>query len=166
MNISILWSNDWSGDDRSSHLPLMSTPYPTLIISILYLISIKCTMTYMNDVKPFKVDKIIVYYNCFLVLLNGWIFVKGGLHGWFGKYNVFCQPFDASETSDNLAMVFTSWIFFISKFIEFADTIFFILRKRNDLVTKLHVIHHSILPISCWFTVKYVPGELTSIKSK
>ena len=156
---SQLFSTRWSGDARSSHLPLMANPYLTTGLSLLYLVGVKVSMDVMSDRKPLKVKKILVWYNSLLVALNGWIFIKGGLHGWFGKYNVFCQVCDTEETSDNLAMVFTSWLFFISKFVEFADTGFFIIRKRNDLVTKLHLIHHSILPISCWFTVKYVPGE-------
>ena len=158
MNLLASLSSPWMGDPRSSQLPFMSNPYATICLSILYLVGVKVGMVYMNDRKPFKVEKVLVWYNLFLVSLNCWIFIKGGIHGWFGKYNIFCQICDTAESSDNLAMVLTSWLFFISKFIEFADTAFFIIRKRFDLVTKLHLIHHAILPVSCWFTVKYVPG--------
>jgi len=48
--------------------------------------------------------------------------------------------------------------FFISKFIEFLDTIFFILRKKDSQVSFLHVIHHSIVPISVWIGLKFAPG--------
>lgn len=45
-------------------------------------------------------------------------------------------------------MVRGSYIYYISKFIEFFDTFFFILRKRFDQVSTLHVIHHGIMPFS------------------
>ncbi len=34
------------------------------------------------------------------------------------------------------------WIFYISKFIELLDTLFFILRKKFNQITFLHVFHH------------------------
>lgn len=50
------------------------------------------------------------------------------------------------------------WLYFISKFTEFLDTLFFIMRKRYDQVSTLHVIHHGIMPFSVWWGVKFIPG--------
>lgn len=50
------------------------------------------------------------------------------------------------------------YLYYISKFTEFFDTLFFILRKRNDQVSTLHVIHHGIMPFSVWWGVKFIPG--------
>ena len=36
--------------------------------------------------------------------------------------------------------------------------IIFVLRKKDSQITNLHVIHHSIVPISVWIAVKYAPG--------
>lgn len=38
------------------------------------------------------------------------------------------------------------------------DTIFFVLRKKNQHVSTLHVIHHGVMPMSVWFGVKFTPG--------
>jgi hypothetical protein len=46
------------------------------------------------------------------------------------------------------------WWYFFSKFTEFFDTFFFVMRKRYDQVSTLHVIHHGIMPFS---------GKLNSI---
>jgi len=43
--------------------------------------------------------------------------------------------------------------------------IFFVLRKKNDHISNLHVIHHSIMPISVWFGVKFAPGIVTYLHS-
>lgn len=51
------------------------------------------------------------------------------------------------------------WWYFFSKFTEFFDTFFFVLRKRYDQVSTLHVIHHGIMPVSVWWGVKFTPGN-------
>lgn len=55
-------------------------------------------------------------------------------------------------------MVITAYLYYFSKFIEFADTIFFVLRKKYTHVSTLHVIHHGVMPMSVWFGVKFTPG--------
>ncbi|XP_023250684.1 elongation of very long chain fatty acids protein 7-like, partial [Seriola lalandi dorsalis] len=36
----------------------------------------------------------------------------------------------------------------------------FVLRKKNSQVTFLHVYHHSIMPFTWWFGVRFAPGGL------
>lgn len=50
------------------------------------------------------------------------------------------------------------WWYYFSKFTEFFDTFFFVMRKRYDQVSTLHVIHHGIMPVSVWWGVKFTPG--------
>ena len=50
------------------------------------------------------------------------------------------------------------WWYYISKLVEFLDTVFFILRKKDNQISFLHVYHHaSMFPI-WWIGVKWVPG--------
>ena len=37
--------------------------------------------------------------------------------------------------------------------------IFFVLRKKNSQVTFLHVFHHTIMPWTWWFGVKFAAGS-------
>ena len=46
----------------------------------------------------------------------------------------------------------------MSKFTEFLDTVFFVLRKKNKSISFLHVFHHSIMPMGTYFGVLFVPG--------
>ena len=41
---------------------------------------------------------------------------------------------------------------------QFLQQVFFILRKKNNQVTFLHVYHHSTMLVICWYVAKYVPG--------
>jgi hypothetical protein len=56
-------------------------------------------------------------------------------------------------------MARTCWWYYISKFTEFFDTIFFILRKKTQHVSTLHVIHHGCMPFSVWMGLKFAPGK-------
>uniref|UniRef100_T1GRY5 Elongation of very long chain fatty acids protein n=1 Tax=Megaselia scalaris TaxID=36166 RepID=T1GRY5_MEGSC len=50
------------------------------------------------------------------------------------------------------------YIYFISKLTEFADTTFFVMRKKKSQITWLHVYHHSLTPIEAWILVKFLAG--------
>lgn len=50
------------------------------------------------------------------------------------------------------------WWYYISKGVEFLDTAFFILRKKFNQVSFLHVYHHCTMFILWWIGIKWVPG--------
>lgn len=41
---------------------------------------------------------------------------------------------------------------------ELLDTVFFVLRKKYNQITFLHVYHHTVMPIVSWGCTKYYPG--------
>ena len=79
-------------------------------------------------------------------------------HAWLFRYSYTCQPMDYSDDPDEVAVAYTTWWYFFAKFTEFLDTVFFVLRKKNDQITALHVIHHSVMPAFSWYGVKFTPG--------
>ena len=50
------------------------------------------------------------------------------------------------------------WWYYMSKLIEFLDTIFFILRKKGSQLTFLHVYHHSTMFLFWWVGARFVAG--------
>lgn len=48
--------------------------------------------------------------------------------------------------------------YYIVKIIELLDTVFFIMRKKFNQVTFLHVYHHFAMPAASFIGVKYVAG--------
>ncbi|XP_071172434.1 very long chain fatty acid elongase 7-like isoform X2 [Mytilus edulis] len=76
-----------------------------------------------------------------------------------------CQPVDYSRSPQALRMLNVCWWFYFSKFIELLDTIFFIMRKKFNQVSFLHVFHHAIMPFSWWFGVKFVAGGFGTFHS-
>lgn len=147
-------------DARTANWFLVSNPLYTLGICLSYVYIVKLLgPKLMENRKPFQLKNALVYYNLFQVLFSTWLFYEIGMGGWFtGDYSIRCQPVDYSNNPTTIRMVHASWWYFFSKFTEFFDTIFFVLRKKFDHINTLHVIHHGIMPMSVWFGVKYCPG--------
>ena len=51
------------------------------------------------------------------------------------------------------------YVYYLSKLTEFADTTFFVLRKKKTQITMLHLYHHSLTPIEAWILVKFIAGN-------
>lgn len=147
-------------DPRTSNWLFMSSPFYTLGICLTYVYIVKVVgPKLMENRKPFQLKNTLIIYNLFQVIFSSWLFYEIAISGWLtGKYNWRCQPVDYSTQPDVMRMVHASWWYYFSKFTEFMDTIFFVLRKKNDHITTLHVIHHGVMPMSVWFGVKFTPG--------
>lgn len=50
------------------------------------------------------------------------------------------------------------WWYWASKGFEFADTLFFIVRKKNNQLSFLHKYHHSTMFLIWWVAARFVPG--------
>ncbi|CAA9997242.1 unnamed protein product [Nesidiocoris tenuis] len=146
-------------DPRVKDWPLMSSPLPTIAICLSYAVFVKIIgPKIMEKRKPFELKRTLIVYNAFQVIFSTWLFREALHAGWFTTYSFQCQPVDYSWSEHALRVAAGCWWYYFSKFTEFLDTIFFVLRKKNDHVNKLHVIHHGIMPLSTWFGVKFTPG--------
>lgn len=77
-----------------------------------------------------------------------------GIDTWFGCNIVW-------ETAEKRKLAYAiGYGYFITKFLDLADTIFFVLRKKSRNLSFLHVYHHSIMPFVAWGGLKYVPYPL------
>lgn len=146
-------------DTRVDGWFLMSSPFPTLAIVATYIYFVKSLgPRLMKDRQPFELKKAIIIYNIIQVTWSIYMVYKVMVHGWLYRYSLTCQPVDYSNDPDELVVVNLCWWYYFCKFTEFADTIFFVLRKKFDQITNLHVIHHSIMPATVWWGVRFTPG--------
>nr|WNR62021.1 elongation of very long chain fatty acids protein elovl-like [Platynereis dumerilii] len=146
-------------DPRVDDYPLMDSPTPSFVLCGLYVLFVtKIGPAFMENRKPFEIRNIMAIYNFVMVVLSGYLCYEFAAAGWFAGYSLGCQPVDYSTSPQAVRMVRICWLFYFSKFVEFFDTIFFVLRKKYNQVSFLHVFHHGIMPISWWFGVKFVPG--------
>lgn len=150
---------DNKSDPRVADWPMMSSPVPTLALCIFYAyFSKSLAPKLMEKRKPMNLRNFLVVYNLFQTIFSTWIFYEYLQSGWWGHYSFRCQPVDYTSNPLALRMARTCWWYYISKFTEFFDTLFFILRKKYQHVSTLHVIHHGCMPFSVWMGMKFAPG--------
>ncbi|CAI6344551.1 unnamed protein product [Macrosiphum euphorbiae] len=150
---------DSISDPRVNDWPLMDSPFPTLIMVITYLYIV----TYlgpkvMANRKPFKLNNILVWYNAGQVIFSLVMLWEHLMSGWLLDYSYKCQPVDYSHNPTALRMANLCWWYYISKLTEFVDTAFFVLRKKDNQISLLHLYHHSLTPIETWICVKFIAG--------
>ncbi|GFQ94541.1 elongation of very long chain fatty acids protein 1 [Trichonephila clavata] len=151
-------------DPRMAKYPLMKNVKTAAFCSAVYLLFVKVIgPAWMKNKSPFGLRKVMIYYNLFLVAVNAWITYKLLAYGWLNNYSWVCEPIDTSDDPVALELVFALWIFGMSKLIDYFDTVFFILRKKDSQINFLHVFHHSTVPVTAWFGVAYGPGGYNSI---
>lgn len=150
---------DNKSDPRVKDWFMMSSPIPTFLLCVFYAYFSKSLgPKLMAKRNAMDLRKILVWYNLFQTLFSAWICYEYLMSGWWGHYNLKCQPVDYSNSPMALRMARICWWYYISKFTEFFDTLFFILRKKTQHVSTLHVIHHGCMPFSVWLGLKFAPG--------
>lgn len=55
-------------------------------------------------------------------------------------------------------LAFMLWVNYQSKYLEFCDTLFMLLRRKFDQVSLLHVSHHVVMGPIIWLICAYAPG--------
>lgn len=149
-----------NGDARTDNWLLVYEPSYILAFTIGYLLVVLIGPKWMEKREGFDLRKLLIVYNFFLVGLSGWM-----LHEFIAttvfnpNFSFWCQPTDPTDTSEmQMRQLNVSWWYFFSKIIEYMDTFFFILRKKNRQITFLHVYHHSTVLFVQWLSVKQCPG--------
>jgi len=149
-------------DPRSDGWFLMGSIWPTLLLSASYYLIVRIVGPwFMSNREPYNLKYLLLCYNLFQSVFNSWLFYKVWWL-WRDHYNWNCQPVDYSNSSIGLAALDVTWWYFISKFLDFFDSFFFVLRKKFSHLSTLHVVHHGGLPIAVWFGPKFVGGGHTT----
>ncbi|XP_038056312.1 elongation of very long chain fatty acids protein 7-like [Patiria miniata] len=147
-----------NADPRVADWPLMQTPIPGTTMVILYLVVVWIGPKLMKDRAPYSLKNILLVFNFLMVVLSFYTLWEFWMSGWLTGYTLGCQLVDYSTSPKAMRMANVCWVFYVSKFVEMLDTVFFILRKKNNQISFLHVFHHALMPFSWWIGVKFVPG--------
>ncbi|KAF8783208.1 elongation of very long chain fatty acids protein 1-like [Argiope bruennichi] len=108
----------------------------------------------MRHRKPFKLNKLLVIYNFTLSAANFYLAKKctaGSIKYWNTrcgfKKSIAYVEFMKEES------VYV-WLLFLLKYVELIDTVFFVLRKKYNQISFLHVFHHSAVAMLFWWILK------------
>ncbi|CAH8599617.1 unnamed protein product [Heterobilharzia americana] len=165
-------------DPRLSEYALMSSWTPSVLLSIVYSLGAyiwrlelirrqkKTNSKKMNSMRNNTFNhQIITYtmilYNIIMVLFSTYLSISTLYLIYQLDYGLGCieLPDPTDKRTDGL--VYYGYLYFISKFIEMMDTVFFLCRGKVDQVTFLHVFHHASMPPSVWWGLKYAPVYLS-----
>lgn len=145
-------------DPRVDSWPLMGSPFPTVAIFATYLLITRYGPRYMSTREPFRLKYSLIFYNMFITLLNGWMALELCWCAYKRGYNLVCQLVDVSNNEYELRIANVVWWYYVSKCMEFMDTFFFILRKKENQLSFLHIYHHSTMFCVWWAGTRFVPG--------
>ncbi|XP_061593622.1 ELOVL fatty acid elongase 8b [Cololabis saira] len=146
------------GDKRTDPWLLVYSPVPVLIIFLLYLGVVWAGPRLMKHREPVDLKPVLIVYNFAMVGLSAYMFHEFLVTSWLSNYSFLCQPVDYSTRPLPMRMANACWWFFFSKVIELSDTLFFIMRKKNNQLSFLHVYHHGTMIFNWWAGVKYLAG--------
>ncbi|XP_054706390.1 elongation of very long chain fatty acids protein AAEL008004-like isoform X2 [Uloborus diversus] len=116
------------GDPIVQTWPFVRPDYLPFLLTASYLLFIKVLgPQLMKTRQPFGLRHLLIVYNFWIVIMY-----------------VGCVA----------TAVSVAWIMYVLKYVEYADTIFFVLRKKFNQITNLHLIHHTLVPVAFWFALR------------
>nr|QCF41171.1 Elovl4_a [Sinonovacula constricta] len=153
---------DWAlsvSDKRVENWFLMQGYTPTLVITAFYVLLVTVIgPKFMANREPYKLKWPIVIYNFVCIAINFHIFSELLYNSTMVGYNYSCQTVDYSDNPYEVRIAKALWWFYFSKCVEMLDTVFFVLRKKNNQISFLHVYHHATMFPIWWMGVKWVAG--------
>ncbi|XP_075546096.1 very long chain fatty acid elongase 4-like [Dermacentor variabilis] len=139
-------------DPRTVGWLYSGNPVPIHLILVLYVYFVKYRgPEWMKDRKPFTLVGVMRLYNISMVALNFGFMVFFFKNTYLrGNYSWLCTGIDYRPTEQSMTVLNACWWYLHVRMAEFLDTVFFVLRKKNSQVSKLHVIHHCIVVWNGW----------------
>jgi hypothetical protein len=132
------------------------------ILIAYWLFIFKIGPSFMKNRKPFEIKDIILVYNLYQVLFSSWLIYRGfQIEGSVEYIKSFgCIDHNVKPTNEIVyGICLISWCYFFNKIVELSDTIFFVLRKKQNHVSFLHVYHHSNMVLMTWIFSKYSSAD-------
>lgn len=123
-----------------------------ICFSVLYLLVIYFGKKYMATRAEFQIKPYIFTYNLYQCILNIWC-VAAMIHEvWTNPWFTGAWGNTPQQGKGGFTISFLVWIHYNNKYVELLDTVWMILRKKNNQISFLHCYHH-ILLIWAWFFV-------------
>lgn len=145
-------------DHRIKNRFLMGSPVGILSLTLFIYIGLVKLKSFMKNRKEISLGKIPLVLNFYLWFGNLLFFYKCCTLGWLTDYSWTCQPVDTSESERALEIVKYGHFLVFFKMTYVLEIVFFILRKREDLLTFYLYFHHLTFPLLIWIAANYYPG--------
>ncbi|XP_011883080.1 PREDICTED: elongation of very long chain fatty acids protein AAEL008004-like [Vollenhovia emeryi] len=137
----------------------VSSPFPLLLLTVGYLYFVLYAgPRYMKNRTPFKLRTVILIYDLIQILANLWLLKQQYEAGCF----VILTEISVKNCWRQYASIFdvpklhiAGWYGLLLKIFDFIETCIFVLRKKQNQVSVLHVYHHISNVTFVWIALKY-----------
>ncbi|CAL7946957.1 unnamed protein product [Xylocopa violacea] len=149
--------NNEVADPRTNSWFLVSSPVPVILATLSYLYFVlQCGPRYMKDKPPYKLKGFIMCYNIFQIVTNAWIVYALLEAGWYKDYFLSCVHEERyMKTPQGYKFANITWYILCLKIIDFIEAGVFVLRKKQNQVSFLHLYHHVSTVAIIWLSNKY-----------
>lgn len=138
----------------------MSSPLPLIFINLMYVFVVYVLgPKIMANRKALDCKNSIRIYNIYQIVASTYLVTRYLQLGFNFKYFAKCHHDFEGDQYEQISNVF--WWNILLRASEFIETIFFVLRKKQEQVSFLHVYHHIMTLVLFWTTLKY--GFIMSI---
>ena len=142
-------------------LPMMSSIIPSIILTALYLLIIlRLGPNWMKNRQPFQLKPFLAVYNLLQVAACIY-FITNVIHSGL-TLDYLWKCYKTGFT--NRTQVKLLYFGFIVKGIEFIETVCFVLRKKQDQCSFLHIYHHVSTFLFAYYGVTKVGSKRTLTK--
>lgn len=112
----------------------------------------------MENRKAYNLKWLLAVYNLAQVVACCYL-ISGILSTEFNIIKFWkCQSVDYENNYKSVTSLTYAYHTFFLKLVELVETVFFVLRKKQSQVSKLHVYHHVSTAILGYIMVKYTGG--------
>ncbi|CAD7003756.1 unnamed protein product [Ceratitis capitata] len=141
-------------------LPFRGALLPYLLTNIAYVLFVfKIGPWFMRNRQPYDLKPVLRYYNIGQIVYNAIVSAMSFyLYVIKRPMSITCMTILPIDHPLKNIEGLTSALYVINKFIDYFDTVFFVLRKSYKQITFLHVYHHIMMTSLSLLYVKYSGG--------
>ncbi|KAG5684733.1 hypothetical protein PVAND_013947 [Polypedilum vanderplanki] len=145
---------------------LFGDPMHLVTILVLYFSILKFGPILMRDRKPFQLTNFIKLYNVFqIVACCAFSYIAIVKYNYNVYYETWqCRTYDDfAKTPEELVGIFEFyWYYFILRTVELVETVFFVLRKKPEQASFLHIYHHVSTIVMYYLMNRYSVSPMES----
>lgn len=148
-------------DPRTRHFWLVSGgPWKVIVILLIYYAFVRIIgPKLMQNRRPFNLRNVLLIYNVSLILINSFFFYEA-----INAFTYYRSLFDTKYPPDDdfsretIRRITAIYWYCISKFVDLTETVFFVLRKKNNQISFLHMYHHISVPLLAYISLAAKPN--------
>jgi GNS1/SUR4 family len=136
-----------------SYLYLVSAAVLLAIFSLYLWFVLVFGPSFMKNREPFDIISLIRTYNGFQVFACTFIVVRGHYMGFTLNYLWVCEKFEYFTELQRVEVKICYWLFLGLRCVEFVETVFFVLKKKLNQASFLHIFHHIGSALMTWLFI-------------